>query len=138
MEASNYYAQHDRRKVICLGWVAQASAEHKDDQSALGAIKSGDALVESVRSKNKDLMNLLLLQGADINHVENNSHGTACVEDTALSLAVEQNDGPLVEFLITKGANPNLPEGELCGPPLLRAQPDRHMVEYLLSKRSRY
>jgi len=97
----------------------------------------GGALVESIRTKNKNLTNVLLSRGASVNHIENNSHGTACVEATPLSSAIESRDESLAEVLVSKGANPNLPDcgdaGDASAFKITVAQGNRNLVTLLLS-----
>jgi ankyrin repeat protein len=59
-------------------------------------------LHEAIRSHRYDLVQMLLHAGADINDPAAMAHGSS-----ALRLAIDRNDKPMVGFLLANGADPN-------------------------------
>jgi ankyrin repeat protein len=98
---------------------------------SVGADTSRDGLIaDATRAKNPELILTLLEAGANIN--QNFIAGTC-----ALTIAAETNDVNLVQFLLSKGAHPNItcdPERRRFRLPLVEATKCRnfHMIEMLL------
>lgn len=83
----------------------------------------GEFLCEAVRNNNRDAIQAVLKEGADINYPNYYSR--------SLETAIESNDVNLVEFLLINGANPNL-GGDSYSLPLFSAYNKPEIFKILL------
>lgn len=90
-------------------------------------IKTGELLTYCASSANKDVIELLLDNGADVNEVGYRG-------ETALMIALQYNDIEVVELLLDRGADPNIldDDGYDAISNTIISNPDRGRVELLI------
>ncbi|MBN2018798.1 MAG: ankyrin repeat domain-containing protein [Sedimentisphaerales bacterium] len=118
----NYYSSWDERIQTYSGWV----------RNMLFYIPvKGDKLIEAAKKGQNDLLEWMILTGADVNTQDQNLM-------TPLHLAVKDNHFETVKFLVEKGANINAQDVEDKTPLHYAVQNEQlDTVKFLLKKKAK-
>ena len=123
------FEQHPKVKGECLCYAAERGREdfmaYLLDEGANPNFKvSQSALVKAVFGGHKSAVQRLLRRGADVNALSNSA--SPYTAETALQAAVQAKNPPMVEFLLSSGAETDLRHtGSMT--PLMRAVRDRNL-----------